>query len=117
MQAFVVVQDAEYEGAGAKIVDTKGAFGADIVLKVRVPDAVKEAGHFKSGGTLISYLQPAVNKTTMEKLQAKKLTAIGAHLAWHDRCCALELCWRACSTGAQITPELGTVFEQAYRGV
>ena len=44
-----VLQDADYEASGAKIVDTKEAFGQDIVLKVRPPKIEPEAGQFKDG--------------------------------------------------------------------
>lgn len=43
------LQDADYEKAGARIASAADAFGQDIVLKVRPPDAATEVGHFKEG--------------------------------------------------------------------
>ncbi|RYY79295.1 MAG: NAD(P)(+) transhydrogenase (Re/Si-specific) subunit alpha, partial [Comamonadaceae bacterium] len=36
------VTDAAYAAAGAEIVDAAGAFGADLVLKVRVPSEAEQ---------------------------------------------------------------------------
>lgn len=43
------MQDAEYEKAGARIASAADAFGQDVVLKVRPPDAAREVAHFKEG--------------------------------------------------------------------
>jgi hypothetical protein len=72
------IQNADYMAAGATVVPVDGAFGSDIVLKVRPPDAAMEVSRFKKGGNLISYIQPAVNKDIVDNLQAKKMTVIGA---------------------------------------
>jgi NAD/NADP transhydrogenase alpha subunit len=42
------LQDAEYQDAGATLVDKASALGADLVLKVR-PPALDEAMQFKAG--------------------------------------------------------------------
>ncbi len=47
--ASYMLQDADYESSGGKIVDNKDAFGQDIVLKVRPPKLDQEVGHFKDG--------------------------------------------------------------------
>ena len=47
--ASYMLQDADYESSGGKIVDSKDAFGQDIVLKVRPPKLDQEVGHFKDG--------------------------------------------------------------------
>jgi len=49
--------DASYEAAGAQIVDAAGAFGADLVLKVRSPSA-QELAQMKSGAALVGMLNP-----------------------------------------------------------
>ncbi len=51
----LLLQDADYETSGAKIVDTQDAFGQDIVLKVRPPKIDQEAGHFKDGSRSVTY--------------------------------------------------------------
>ncbi|GLI60330.1 hypothetical protein VaNZ11_002448 [Volvox africanus] len=68
--------DAEYEAAGAKVVDGKEALAADVVLHVR-PPALAEAEKLKEGGILFSYLYPARNKELIEALARRKATAIG----------------------------------------
>ena len=71
-------QNADYEAAGAKVVAADAAFGSDIILKVRAPDATKEVPKFAEGSRLISYIQPALNKDLVAKLQEKKMTVVGA---------------------------------------
>ncbi|MGB3071579.1 MAG: NAD(P)(+) transhydrogenase (Re/Si-specific) subunit alpha, partial [Ottowia sp.] len=51
------VTDAAYEAAGAEICDRAGAFGADLVLKVRSPSP-DELGLMQSGTTLVGMLNP-----------------------------------------------------------
>ena len=72
--------DAQYEAAGAAIVDRAAAWQSDIVLKLRPPeihaDGTCETDQMRDGGTLISYIQPAENPQLLEKLAAKKLTVL-----------------------------------------
>jgi H+-translocating NAD(P) transhydrogenase subunit alpha len=51
------VTDAAYVAAGAEITDAAGAFGCELVLKVRVPSDA-EMPHFKSGAALVGMLNP-----------------------------------------------------------
>ena len=51
------VTDAAYTAAGAEITDAAGAFGCDLVLKVR-NTTESEANMLKSGSTLIGMLNP-----------------------------------------------------------
>lgn len=82
-----MLQDADYEASGAKLVETAVAFQSDIVLKVRPPSIAEEVPQFKPGGHLVSYIQPALNKELVEELQKKKMTAIGVT---HQACVAVE---------------------------
>jgi NAD(P) transhydrogenase subunit alpha len=68
--------DAQYEAAGATVVDETTAWTADIVLKVRPPD-LAEVDKLRTGGTLVSLLYPAQNAELLAKLAAKKLTVLG----------------------------------------
>lgn len=72
------MQNNDYETAGAKLVDTAAALGSDIVLKVRPPSVDAEVPLLKSGGHLISYIQPAVNKDLVAQLGERKVNVIGA---------------------------------------
>jgi H+-translocating NAD(P) transhydrogenase subunit alpha len=51
------VTDAAYAAAGAEITDAAGAFGCELVLKVRSPSDA-EIPHFKSGAALVGMLNP-----------------------------------------------------------
>jgi len=67
--------DAQYEAAGAKLVDRAAAWSADIVLKVRPPDD-PEIGQLREGACLISFLFPAQNEPLVAKLAARKVTVL-----------------------------------------
>ena len=49
--------DAAYQAAGAEVVDAAGAFGCELVLKVRSPSAA-ELAQMKPGTTLVGMLNP-----------------------------------------------------------
>ncbi|HEX3757760.1 MAG TPA: Re/Si-specific NAD(P)(+) transhydrogenase subunit alpha [Kofleriaceae bacterium] len=71
--------DAQYEAAGATIVDRQAAWHADIVLKLRPPvveGSGCEADQMRDGATLISYIQPAENPELVERLAGKRLTVL-----------------------------------------
>jgi NAD(P) transhydrogenase subunit alpha len=72
--------DAQYEAAGATIVDRATAWQRDIVLKLRPPvvhaDGSCEADQMRDGATLISYILPAENADLLEKLAQKRLTVL-----------------------------------------
>ncbi|HEU0033399.1 MAG TPA: Re/Si-specific NAD(P)(+) transhydrogenase subunit alpha [Kofleriaceae bacterium] len=71
--------DAQYEAAGATIVDRQTAWQSDIVLKLRPPritDGGVETDQMRDGATLISYIQPAENPELVERLAKKQLTVL-----------------------------------------
>ncbi|XP_072551057.1 NAD(P) transhydrogenase, mitochondrial-like [Salminus brasiliensis] len=73
--------DDHYKAAGATITDTKGAFGSDLVLKVRGPVfnkalGVHEAELLKPRSTLVSFIYPAQNPELMEKLSQRQSTVL-----------------------------------------
>ena len=51
------VPDAAYAAVGAQVVDAASAWGCDLVLKVRAPEA-SETSHIKSGSTVVGMLEP-----------------------------------------------------------
>src|SRR5690606_10137928 len=67
--------DADYEGAGATLVDRAGAWAADIVLKLR-PPTIEEAAQLREGATLISYIFPAETPELVDALAARKATVL-----------------------------------------
>jgi H+-translocating NAD(P) transhydrogenase subunit alpha len=74
--------DGTYAEAGATVLPSASAVyaAADIVLKVRQPIAIAGGGHevdlLKEGATLISFIWPAQNKELLERLAARKVTAL-----------------------------------------
>ncbi len=87
----------DYAAAGGKLTDKKTAFHSgnkqrsfkchfqfclfqsvflDIVLKVRQPSEA-EIGSLKEHGNIISFLYPALNKSLVDKMAERKLTAFG----------------------------------------
>lgn len=71
--------DEAYVEAGAQLVDTAQALGADIVLKVRSPDE-QERQHMKKGAVLIGMLDP-FNSDGLAELAATGLTAFALEAA------------------------------------
>jgi H+-translocating NAD(P) transhydrogenase subunit alpha len=74
-------RDDDYRAAGATIVDAGATIWgtADVVAKVRPPglhDDPREVDLLREGGTLISFLFPAQNPAIVERLAARKATAL-----------------------------------------
>jgi NAD(P) transhydrogenase len=69
--------DEEYAAAGATLVTREELYeSADIVLKVRPPQAGEEADSLKEGSTIISFLYPNQNKASVEALASRKANAL-----------------------------------------
>ncbi len=73
------VTDEAYTAAGAEIVDAAGALGADMVLKVRSPQAA-ELPLFKPGAVLVGMLNP-FDKDGLQALTSAQLTAFALEAA------------------------------------
>ena len=73
------VTDAAYQASGAEITDLAGAFGADIVLKVRIPDD-RETTLMKPGTVVIGMLNP-FDAAGLQRLAAAGLTAFALEAA------------------------------------
>lgn len=71
--------DAAYEAAGATIVDAAAAFGADMVLKVRSPDA-EERARMRAGTVLVGMLNP-FDSENLAHLAGAGLTAFALEAA------------------------------------
>ena len=67
------VTDEAYVAAGADITDAAGALGAEVVLKVRSPQA-DELRHVKAGATLVGMLNP-FDAEGLQRLAAAGLTS------------------------------------------
>ena len=73
------VTDAAYEAAGAEIVDAAGAFGCELVLKVRSPSA-EELPLTKSGSALVGMLNP-FDRDGLARLAGAGLSAFALEAA------------------------------------
>jgi NAD(P) transhydrogenase subunit alpha len=71
------ISDADYQAAGAEVVRDPGQLWsiADIVLKVRAPEA-GEIERLRPGQTLISFVWPGQNSDLMNKLAARKANVL-----------------------------------------
>ncbi len=73
------VPDAAYEAVGAEITDAAGAYGCDIVLKVRCPQE-SEQPLLQAGRTLIGMLNP-FDRPGLERLAKAGVTAFALEAA------------------------------------
>ncbi len=73
------VTDAAFEAAGAQISDAAGAYGCDLVLKVRAP-LQKELAMVKSGTTLVGMLNP-FDADGLQQLAAAGVTSFALEAA------------------------------------
>ncbi|MGB7069955.1 MAG: Re/Si-specific NAD(P)(+) transhydrogenase subunit alpha [Pyrinomonadaceae bacterium] len=78
----IFCSDAEYQEAGAAIVDNVAEIwtGSDVVIKVRPPEentrlGKHEADLLKEGGWLIGFMWPAQNRELLERLGRRHATA------------------------------------------
>ena len=71
------IGDDAYRAAGAEVVADRTALWAmaDIVFKVRAPDAA-EVGLLREGGTLVSFIWPAQNPDLLKALAARRATVL-----------------------------------------
>jgi NAD(P) transhydrogenase subunit alpha len=81
--AAAAFDDTDYATAGAEVIADPRALwqAADVVLKVQPPSVhpalgVHEADLLREGGTLISFLYPGKNKELIDRLAARKATAL-----------------------------------------
>ncbi len=73
------VTDEAYAAAGAEITDRAGAFGADLVLKVRSPDAA-ELALMKPGAAVVGMLNP-FDREGLQALASAGLTSFALEAA------------------------------------
>jgi NAD(P) transhydrogenase subunit alpha len=73
--AGALIPDAQFEEAGAKLVDDASAvFGADVVIKVAPPSA-EETVRLKGDGVLVGFLAPLTNGDGVRALAAAGVTS------------------------------------------
>ncbi|MFP8873492.1 MAG: Re/Si-specific NAD(P)(+) transhydrogenase subunit alpha [Myxococcota bacterium] len=77
--------DADFEAAGARVSsDTGEVLGADLVLKVRAPQATGDGGHevdrLREGGSLICFLNPLDQPELAERLAQRRVDSFSMEL-------------------------------------
>jgi alanine dehydrogenase len=113
------INDEEYIGAGAKIVDTPeqawGTDGAvDMVLKVKEPVA-EEYGRMREGLTLFTYLHLAADKPLTEELLNRKVTGI-AYETVQLPSGGLPLLYPMSEVAGCLAPQVGAYFMMKAQG-
>ncbi len=73
------VTDAAFQAAGAEISDAAGAYGCELVLKVRAPSAA-EMPHLKTGTTVVGMLNP-FDAEGLQRMATAGLTAFALEAA------------------------------------
>jgi H+-translocating NAD(P) transhydrogenase subunit alpha len=71
--------DAAYEAVGVQVTDAAGAWGCDLVLKVR-PPAIEETPLLRAGSTLVGMLNP-FDKDGLQRLAAAGVTGFALEAA------------------------------------
>src|SRR4051794_34694339 len=72
-----LASDADYEGAGAKVLGTADEViaQADCIMRLNVP-SVSEVAALREGSTLIAPILPLVNHELVRALAARKITTL-----------------------------------------
>ncbi|RHW25640.1 alanine dehydrogenase [Nocardioides immobilis] len=114
------IPDAEYVGAGAKILDTADDVwgAAEMVLKVKEPVA-EEYHRMREGQVLFTYLHLAADKPLTEELLARKVTGI-AYETVQLPSGALPLLYPMSEVAGCLAPQVGAhslLKAQGGRGV
>ena len=73
--ALAALSDEAFEEAGARLGNAVDVWGADIVLKVN-PPSDNELAMLRDGATLIGLLNPRLDPEMVDKLAARKITAL-----------------------------------------
>jgi NAD(P) transhydrogenase subunit alpha len=71
--------DKDFEAAGAKIVSTKDAANADIVLKVRRP-LKAELANYRAGSIVIAIMDPYGNEAALSEMAGAKVSGFAMEL-------------------------------------
>ena len=109
------IHDDDYVAAGARLVDTDAAWSADLVVKVKEPQA-SEFGHLRADQTLFTYLHLAAYPQVADALLAAGTTAVAyetVQLANH----ALPLLAPMSEVAGRMATQVGAHFlERAHGG-
>lgn len=105
--------DAEYEKAGAKIVSHEDGWKANLVIKVKEPDA-EEYKYFRKGQVVWGFQHLASSKPTVEAMMKAGTTAIGAETIVKDG--KLELLSAMSHIAGRRSVIMGAYYLEAQHG-
>ncbi|MGH9150460.1 MAG: alanine dehydrogenase [Acidimicrobiales bacterium] len=108
------ISDAEYQAAGARIVATEDAWGGDLVVKVKEP----QAGEFARLGpatVLFTYLHLAAYPEVAEALLAAGTTALAYETVQPDGG-GLPLLAPISEVAGRMAPQIGAHFLERHNG-
>ncbi len=108
-------QDADYESAGARLVSTEDAWGAELVLKVKEPTA-GEYGFFRDGLVLFTYLHLAADGPLTDALVAAGVTAIAYETVTGPNGGGLPLLAPMSAIAGRLAAQAGAYFLEASHG-
>jgi alanine dehydrogenase len=106
--------DADYEKAGASIGAVEEAFAADLVVKVKEPQA-DECARLRDGQVLFTYLHLAADRRQTEALMASGVTAI-AYETVTDRTGGLPLLTPMSEVAGRMSIQVGAAALQKASG-
>ncbi|HEX7034454.1 MAG TPA: alanine dehydrogenase [Pseudomonadales bacterium] len=106
--------DADYRAAGARIGDVEEAFAADLVVKVKEPQA-EECRRLREGQVLFTYLHLAADRRQAEALLGSGVTAI-AYETVTDRSGGLPLLTPMSEVAGRMSVQVGAMALQKAAG-
>jgi H+-translocating NAD(P) transhydrogenase subunit alpha len=107
------IRDEAYEAAGAQLVSAKDIFKADIVLKVRAPEA-SELKNIAAGTVLIGMLEP-FNQSQIAALAAQNITAFALEaLPRNSRAQSMDVLSSQANVAGYKAVLLGSHFYQRF---
>ncbi|MHB8682360.1 MAG: alanine dehydrogenase [Acidimicrobiales bacterium] len=112
--AHSALGDDEFRAAGAEIVDTDGAWGAELVLKVKEPQA-QERTRLRRDLVLFTYLHLAAYPEVAEALLEAGTTALGYETV-RNAAGALPLLAPMSEVAGRLAPQVGAHFLERAQG-
>jgi alanine dehydrogenase len=105
--------DGSYEAAGARIASRDEAFGAELVLKVKEPQA-DECARLGRGQILFTYLHLAADRALTDALLASGVTAVAYETV--ERAGRLPLLSPMSDIAGRLATQAGATHLEAHRG-
>lgn len=106
--------DADFVAAGAEIVDAEGAWSAELVCKVKEPQA-QEFGYLRPDLLLFTYLHLAAYPAVADALLAARTTAVGYETV-RNAAGGLPLLAPMSEVAGRLAPQVGAHFLERAQG-